>query len=83
MIKLIIGYAYHGRSAGIAHGGYHLVTLDPINEGRLHRKPWDALCKPQGKFWYLEPRKEASLDIATCTRCIEIAERLAKARGEK
>jgi hypothetical protein len=70
---LVVHGAYHPRDRGMAHGSQHLVTTRPLDAGRLHRKPGDALCKPATKFWGLNahPEREAS-----CKRCIKIGARL-------
>jgi hypothetical protein len=72
-VNLTVSYAYTLRQSDRSNGGDHYVTHEPLNVGRLHRQPGDALCKPHRKFWGLEPTRR---DVATCKRCLEIAARL-------
>ena len=71
VLKTHISHAYSPREVAVSQGKCHIVVDQDIKIGRLARKKSDALCKPRAKFWGLE-RIEW---IATCPKCIELAEK--------
>ena len=59
-------------SRGRQHGHVHLHAKVPINVGRIHRQPGQALCGRLG--WWERPLEE--LEIATpCPRCADVERR--------
>jgi hypothetical protein len=69
---LVVKAAHHPGDAGRAAGADHYTVTRPLDVGRLHRRPGDALCRPAAKFWGLYDAPERK---ANCVRCIAIAER--------
>lgn len=72
-LNLRVDYAYTLRQSDRSNGADHLVVLEDLHVGRLHRQVGDALCRPRRKFWGLEPTKRTEAD---CRRCLQIAQRL-------
>lgn len=66
-------YAYSPHENVGSGGTSHIIVDEPLQAGRLIRKPGDALCKPAARFWGLDMRPGRP---AECLRCLEIAERL-------
>lgn len=67
-----VRYAFNPRQGAMSNGAEHAVLDQPLHAGQLHRKAGDALCKPRGRFWGLEPCRA---ERVTCTRCLALAER--------
>ncbi|MCF1592414.1 hypothetical protein [Streptomyces muensis] len=70
-----VAYAFNPHEGARSQANYHLRLDQDLNAGRLVRKRGDALCKPQAKFWGLEPTRPADRRAPSCPTCIERAER--------
>ena len=72
-IETRVDHAYTPNERGNYGGAEHIVVLDDLDSGRLHRKAGDALCKPADQFWGLEHTHGGP---ASCKTCIERAEQI-------
>jgi hypothetical protein len=84
-----------GHYDGYVSGADHIVVLEPLDVGRLHRATGKSLCETPSKarsgtarrpnpLRHLENDPDSASDpnrIPTCRACLRIAERLAGARA--
>lgn len=79
-----VAYAYQPRQGANSRGTNHLIAVQAIDVGRLHRKAGDPLCRPARTFWGLDGRSSSDFEANPCQRCAEIRARLAKTKeGER
>lgn len=80
MSPVVMGYATPARQGAMNASAYHVVVTEPLDAGRLHRAPGDALCRPAGRFNLLDVaygevrRREGK--AFNCKKCLEVADRL-------
>lgn len=78
-MTVLMAYAWPMRPSSLrCIGAHHITVTEELHDGRLHRQPGDALCKPRAKFWGLDPhegenrrREGQPFDCLACARLNE------------
>ena len=71
-----IEHAYTPNETARYGGADHIIVDEPVNLGRLHREPGDALSRQRAKFWGLSAVDDDRLPTSQAD--IRVAEKLAQ-----